>query len=130
MFAPLVAKPKSKIAESFLGFPATFQQEVAREPASAETARRAIGWDFGRVPLFAPTLARQPETLPGAMSTKLVIGEAGDPLEHEADRVALQVMRARGPRPSIAPARPAMTASAWRVTIMPLRTGAVSTSLV
>jgi hypothetical protein len=38
------------------------------------------------------------------MQAKLVVGQPNDPLEHEADRVADQVMRMPDPTPSIAPA--------------------------
>ncbi len=49
-------------------------------------------WDFGEIPVFPPD---RPHSLPDAIQPKLVIGGVDDPLEHEADRVADRVMRAR-----------------------------------
>lgn len=57
-------------------------------------------WDLGKVRLFAPDRADRPRTLspqtalpPPGIMPKLVVGEVNDPLEHEANRVADQVMR-------------------------------------
>jgi len=60
-----------------------------------------ISWNFSEIPLFPPEQASrtQPSFSPivrpihGGIQAKLVIGEVNDPLEHEADRVADQVMR-------------------------------------
>ena len=41
---------------------------------------------------------------PPVLQAKLEIGAADDPLEHEADRVAEQVMRMPGPAPAVTPA--------------------------
>jgi hypothetical protein len=65
-------------------------------------------WDFGRISLSAPDRTSRPPPssprdiapLPGAMQAKLVVGQANDPLEHEADRVADQVMRMPAPPPT------------------------------
>ncbi len=46
------------------------------------TGARGAGWSFGAIPV-----------LPGGLQRKLAIGQANDPLEHEADRVAERVMR-------------------------------------
>jgi hypothetical protein len=43
------------------------------------------------------------------MQRKLVIGEVNDPLEHEADRVADQVMRIPDPELSVIPALPQLS---------------------
>jgi hypothetical protein len=68
-------------------------------------------WDFSKVPVFpsghAGRLQRAPlfaaPRLPGPIQTKLEIGAVNDPLEHEADRVADQVMRMPAPEISAAP---------------------------
>jgi hypothetical protein len=70
---------------------------VDREPH----ARRGLSWDFRKIPVFPPNRTSGPQTplllpaplMPAMIQPKLVVGEANDPLEHEADRVADQVMR-------------------------------------
>src|SRR4051812_13257511 len=49
------------------------------------------------------------------VQAKLAIGAVDDPLEHEADRVAEQVMRMPAPRPSItaSPPRVSRKCAAW-----------------
>ena len=62
-------------------------------------APRNVAWDFSKIPLFPPDRADRlgarllgfPRPL-SIIEPKLVIGEDNDPLEHEADRVAAQVM--------------------------------------
>ncbi len=83
-------------------------------PAADQIAQEASGlsWDFSRVPVFptdrpnrfqAPSPFAAPP-LPDAIHPKLVVGHVNDPLEHEADRVADQVMRMVDPDVSIAAA--------------------------
>jgi hypothetical protein len=48
------------------------------------------GWDFSRTPLYSPSAPAK--RLPGPIQRKLKVGAIDDPLEHEADRVAGQVM--------------------------------------
>src|SRR5262249_33820469 len=62
-------------------------------------------WDFSKMPLFPPdrvSQSRRSSTQTGIIQRKLVVGQASDPLEHEADRVADQVMRM--PTPEVGPA--------------------------
>jgi hypothetical protein len=81
------------------------EQEIVGENTSADTAPRGISWDFGKIPLFPPERASrvQPSFAPaatpirGAVQAKLVVGQANDPLEQEADRVADRVMRMADP---------------------------------
>ncbi len=75
-----------------------------------ETAPHGISWNFSNIPVFPLGRASQPQagspltSPPSVVHTGLVVGEANGPLEHEADRVAEQVMRMPGLRFSIAPA--------------------------
>jgi hypothetical protein len=77
-----------------------------------KTARDApvASWDFSRIPIFPPdrtnrSQARSVLTAPsqlGTLQPKLVVGAVDDPFEHEADRIADQVMRIPNPELSIA----------------------------
>jgi hypothetical protein len=78
MFASVIAKAQTSTA-----------RHVARRPAFHGTARPAIG--------NQSALRRL-----GAMQAKLSVGHVDDPLEHEADRVADQVMRMPDPNLAIA----------------------------
>jgi hypothetical protein len=90
------------------------EQEVTPENMTAREAPRGPSWDFSKIPVFPPDRAYQPHPssplaatpLPGAIQAKLAVGQINDPLEHEADRVADQVMRMSNPTPSIATAPP------------------------
>jgi Domain of unknown function (DUF4157) len=53
----------------------------------------SLSWDFSKIPVFAPRPTRHQTPHP----PKLVIGEVDDPLEHEADQIAYQVMRMSEP---------------------------------
>jgi Domain of unknown function (DUF4157) len=72
----------------------------AARAAGQGTAR---SWDFSKISLHPSGLAEQPQTsslhwpprLP--IQAKLKVGAVDDPLEHEADRVADQVMRMPAP---------------------------------
>ena len=87
------------------------EQEVALEDMTGREAPRGPSWDFSKIPVFPPDRAFQPHPsspvtprpLPGAIQAKLAVGQLNDPLEHEADRVADQVMRMPGAQPSVAP---------------------------
>jgi hypothetical protein len=90
--------------------------EQEADPASLAARRPTPGasWDFSKIPLYPPDRWSQPQPpsplatppLPVATPTKLVVGQANDPLEHEADRVADQVMRMPDPAPSVSRAAP------------------------
>jgi hypothetical protein len=74
-------------------------------PEVSRAVREAPGpsWDFSKIPVFPPDQPNRSQAsypLPGIIQPKLAIGEVSDPLEHEADRVADQVMRM--PAPDIA----------------------------
>ena len=109
MFAPPVAKTQRKTSESSTAQPALQRSRFVARPRIGgavehpQMPARTVGnsplsWDFSEIPMFsadrsnrvrpvnaapAPASAKQP---------KLVIGPISDPLEHEADRVADQVM--------------------------------------
>ena len=90
------------------------EQEAAPENLTTREAPRGPSWDFSKIPVFPPDRAFQPHPsspvtprpLPGAIQAKLAVGQLNDPLEHEADRVADQVMRMPDPAHSLSPAPP------------------------
>jgi hypothetical protein len=77
---------------------------------TARDVPRGVSWDFSKISVFPPDRVSRvrPSSplstvpLPGAIQAKLVVGEINDPLEHEADRVADQVVRMSDPELSIA----------------------------
>jgi hypothetical protein len=98
MFAPKVAKPQMKAAVSSTGNLAHQRstsgvRQAVREPPGA-------AWNFSRIAVFSPGWTGQSYapsqaalSLPVVIQPKLAVGPVDDPLEHEADRVADQVMR-------------------------------------
>jgi hypothetical protein len=85
------------------------EREIVRENLTDLAAPRGIARDFGQIPLFAPNQRSRSQASspsPGIIQPKLVVGAVNDPLEHEADRVADQVMRMPDPDVSIAAAPP------------------------
>jgi hypothetical protein len=87
------------------------EREGTPEIMTAPEPPRGVSWDFSKIPIFQPDRpnghqAGPPLTAPPSSSVlqpKLVVGEVNDPLEHEADRVADQVMRMPDPRVSARP---------------------------
>jgi Domain of unknown function (DUF4157)/LysM domain len=76
------------------------EREIVRENLTDPAAPRRLAWDFGKIPLFAPDQTSRFQAsypLPGILQAKLAVGQINDPLEHEADRVADQVMRMPAP---------------------------------
>src|SRR5262249_243110 len=63
--------------------------------------QQRAGWDFSKIPLYSQGRRDGPERpspapvrrLLGPVQRKLNVGAIDDPVEHEADRVADQVMR-------------------------------------
>lgn len=103
MFAPLVAKTPSKAARTPAG--ETARQRPAPtidlgKPTTSVTPR-GVAWNIGNIPVTPPdkpglpdaTASRGLQPRPGSLQRKLAVGRDDDPLEHEADRVAEQVMR-------------------------------------
>jgi anti-sigma factor RsiW len=121
MFAPKVAEAQSKGGSSSAGkfaqrtrHPArnerngNHEREIVRENLTDLAAPLGIAWDFGKI-LFPPDPTSRPQAssqLPGIIQPKLVVGAVNDPLEHEADRVADQVMQMPDPDVSTAAAPP------------------------
>ena len=116
MFAPKVARPQAKVkAEPMSALARQRSTPVAhrsdQDSANASTTSR-VSWDFSKIPVFAPDRAAHPmpsspltaAPSTSAIQTKFVVGEVNDPLEHEADRVADQVMRAPTPNRRTSPA--------------------------
>jgi hypothetical protein len=91
------------------------KQEAGPARLNARRAGPGLWWDFSKIPIVPPEQPKRLEArswlgasrLPGIIQAKLVVGEVNDPLEHEADRVANQVM---GMAEATAPARPTPTA--------------------
>jgi Domain of unknown function (DUF4157) len=77
------------------------EQERDLASVTAREATPGVSWDFSRIPLFPPDRRNQPQapsafprsSLQNIIQPKLTIGQVNDPLEHEADRIADQVMR-------------------------------------
>jgi Domain of unknown function (DUF4157) len=109
MYAPKVIKPQTKTAadssnklalQRSLFAARPFGGRAVPENMTAREAPRGVSWDFSKIPIFPPARADRLEAqsslstphLPGIVQPKLVVGEVNDPLEHEADRVADQVM--------------------------------------
>jgi Domain of unknown function (DUF4157) len=122
MFAPLFAKPMSKSAEpkraTFVpqrpSQAAVEQEHMLQRSIGNQAMLRLLAQRASKVPVVAPDRTDRPDArslltappLPGAIQAKLEIGEVDDPLEHEADRVADQVMRMPAPGVSVAAAPP------------------------
>jgi hypothetical protein len=114
MFAPKVAKPQTKAAASTTSKLASRRSrpDVGNAAEQADLRQRATGnraaWDFSQIPVSAPDRpnGRQPAPPPGIAQPKLVVSERDDPLEHEAARVADQVMRTPKPALSVAAVHP------------------------
>lgn len=128
MFHPRIAKPKTESAvrprdgRSQAPLRSSAQRRASLESGpgpervrgpsirpSQQPVPGALG-DFSAVPIFSPTRHGQhsawsPLTapmVPGGLEPKLALGSVDDPLEHEADRVANQVMRTSAVASSIA----------------------------
>ena len=112
MFAPVVAKLQTKIdarastrlpphrlmlraqpSGSTLGHIDNVGQQppgLANEAENAGPRQTGLPWNFGKISIF-PSI-QQIAREPGLFQRKLEIGAAHDPLEHEADRIADQMM--------------------------------------
>jgi hypothetical protein len=114
MFAPPIAKAQTKTTASSTAQLALQRSRFVARPTdrgavehvqipTSSVGESRTSWDFSAIPVFSPdrpNRVRPVDTaLPpaGAKQAKLVIGRISDPLEHEADRVADQVMRTAGP---------------------------------
>jgi hypothetical protein len=118
MFAPKVTKPQTKTSaveqalfqRSTIGDQAvqrlnsrrTESEPKRQDEKQADQMSAALGitsdlsWDFSKIPIYPPNRPNGRQTgLPLATSviqTKLEVGSVNDPLEHEADRIADQVL--------------------------------------
>jgi hypothetical protein len=85
------------------------EQEGTPANMTAQVATPGVSWDFSKIPVFPPDRASRPQPsspfaatpLLGATQARLAVGQVNDPLEHEADRVADQVMRMPAPDISV-----------------------------
>jgi hypothetical protein len=96
MFAPPVVKPKSA---------------PPQRPAAAAAQRQLLQRTIGNQATLRLLAQRGGATsaAPGPIQAKLNIGAVNDPLEHEADRVANQVMRMPAPDVSVTAAPPQLS---------------------
>jgi hypothetical protein len=118
MFAPKVTKPQTKTsaveqalfqrntigdqAVQRLNSRRTESEPKRQDEKQADQVSAALGitsdlsWDFSKIPIYPPNRPNGRQTgLPLATSviqTKLEVGSVNDPLEHEADRIADQVL--------------------------------------
>ena len=128
MFAPRVAKPQTKAADSPTSYLASQRAAAVRrpfgvrakeaggdheqeaEPTLDRDAARGLGWSLSRISILppdAPPPVPPPSGLPArVLQPKLAIGSVDDPLEQEADRVADQVMRMPDPGLSLSSGPP------------------------
>ena len=113
MFAPPIKAAKIKIAAEArplrhlsrrLEAPAFGKSDDLR----AQEGGRSLSWDFSTIPVFAPDRPTRHQTPHPVVQPKLVVGEVDDPLEHEADHVADQVMRRPRHHGGTAPDQPQM----------------------
>jgi hypothetical protein len=87
------------IGNAMVRLPRKLEADPVSLTAQGVTPR--VSWDFSKIPVFPPDRENQPQPsspldatpLPSAIQKKLVVGQINDPLEHEADRIADQVMR-------------------------------------
>jgi hypothetical protein len=126
MFAPPVSKPKAKTASNDLtafrsarpfgqrngdAEHSTVFWHLPRGAAdvNAKDMPPRLAWSFREVPVFSPG-REEPFQMPPEprlpVQAKLEVGAVDDPLEHEADRVADQVVRTPGPGISTVAAQP------------------------
>jgi uncharacterized protein DUF4157 len=105
-------KPSTLVAHRPCHDRSAEHQETAVD-LDAHTAP-GLSWSFSKISVFpadrasgsqTPSLLSAPP-MPAIIQPKLVVGKVNDPLEHEADRIAEQVMRMPGPEVSVAAAPP------------------------
>ena len=81
------------------------EQEADPASLTARGATPGVSWDFSKIPIFASNRADRLQTpladlaprLFSPIQAKLKVGAVDDPLEHEADRVADQIMLTPAP---------------------------------
>ena len=113
MFAPKVVRAQTKASAgstNILAHNRSTPLARAPKPVVNLDAHAAPGrsWDFTEIPMFPRdrpngtqlSSSRFAQSPPSVFQPKLVVGQVGDPLEREADRVADQVM-AKNIRPAV-----------------------------
>jgi hypothetical protein len=114
VFAPPIKAPKIKIAAEtgrlrLLSRRAEASTSGKSDDLRAQEGGRSLSWDFSKIPVFAPDRPIQHQTPNPFVQPKLVVGEIDDPLEHEADHVAAQVMRMPEPGLSVTAGPPQLS---------------------
>lgn len=103
MFAPKIARGGTKTPASAahpLVSRGSTRTRLVLQPDAETLAGETLSdlsWDFGKARVFSPDPAIGPRPEPrliaaGGLQAKLMVGQANDPLEHEADRMADRVM--------------------------------------
>jgi len=131
MFAPFIVKPQMKNAvgssdqlalrrATALGHDRDVEQAPTNRFAWQAGERftdkepSGVAWDFSRIPLYPQGRKSWPERrspapmprFPGPIQRTFKVGAVDDPLEHEADRVADQMMRMPAPEVAATSASP------------------------
>ena len=97
MLGPLIAKPRAKAAAR-----TSNNSEFSCAPTCGPSSQSpGVTWDLSKIPAYQKEWKDRPERpspaslprFPEPIQRKLKIGAVNDPLEHEAERVADQVMR-------------------------------------
>jgi hypothetical protein len=103
--------------------------EQQADPASLTVrgAAPGVSWDFSKIPIFPTDRESRSQGSsqdPGIIQPKLVVGQANDPLEHEADRIADHVMRMPEPALSVISTTPQLNrkCAACEEEVHPLQT--------
>jgi len=129
MFAPLTTKAQPKaVATTTIGrAPRPGVGKQARLWLSAGRAHNSAtesvndsgpeaSWDFSKIPVFPSGRVERLQMPPsgtalrlGRIQAKLKVGAVDDPLEHEADRVAEQIISMSAPEVSVAAAPPQLS---------------------
>lgn len=103
MLAPKLVQARTKAAETAGSARAPHREQDGGTAGNTMVQTTSVGaaWNFSKIPPYPPAQAiRGSSSQPRITQRKPVARQADDPLEHEADRIADQVMRTRSPAPS------------------------------
>jgi hypothetical protein len=105
MFAPLLEKAQSRENAGLT----RSEQQPGRARPTVHAAASDTPWRFSKIPVLPPDRTSSQLSLspPSFMQRKIAVGQINDPLEHEADRIADQVMGAEPRGTNVLQAKPA-----------------------